>query len=131
MRRGTRAPRVSVQGRISAVLQLENGRQVSGKLHQLSVTGGLLEIASYLEERSKVELAIAIGGVVLRPRAEMLFPMWSAHGFLQPFRFTHLWAQERQLLEAEIAELLQQSVTRSPLGVGLAARPRPFYSDSF
>lgn len=90
-----------------------------------------MEIASYLEERSKVELAIAIGGVVLRPRAEMLFPMWSAHGFLQPFRFTRLWAQERQLLETEIAELLQQSVTRSTLGVGLGSRLRPFYSDSF
>ncbi len=90
-----------------------------------------MEIASYLEERSKVELAIAIGGVVLRPRAEMLFPMWSAHGFLQPFQFTRLWAQERQLLETEIAELLQQSVTRSTLGVGLGSRPRPFYSDSF
>ncbi|HEY6370922.1 MAG TPA: hypothetical protein VIX37_10105, partial [Candidatus Sulfotelmatobacter sp.] len=131
MRPGTRATRVSLQGRISAILQLENGRQLSGTLYQLSVTGGLLEIAMYLDERTKVGLAIPIGGNVLRPDAEMLFPMWGADGFLQPFRFTRLWAQERQVLEAEIAELLQQSVTRSTLGRGIGARPRSFYLGSF
>jgi hypothetical protein len=131
MRPGTRATRVSLQGRISVILQLENGRQLSGKLYQLSATGGLLEIAMYLDERTKVGLAIPIGGNVLRPDAEMLFPMWGAQGFLQPFRFTRLWAQERQMLDSEIAELLRQSVARSTAGQGLGARPRPFYLESF
>ena len=130
-RRGTRAARVSLQGRISVALVLENGRQLSGKLHQLSVTGGLLEITTYLEERSKVDLAIVLGSSLLRPGAEMLFPMWSAHGFLQPFRITRLWAQERQMLEAEIAELLRQSVARSTARTGLGAGPRSFHFDSF
>jgi len=130
MRPGTRATRVSLQGRISAILQLENGRQLSGKLHQLSVTGGLLELPMYLEERTKVGLAIPFGGSMVRPDAEMLFPMWSTNGFLQPFRFTRLWAQERQILEEEIAELLGRSVTRSTVGqVGL--RRRSFYLESF
>jgi hypothetical protein len=129
MRPGTRATRVSLQGRISAIVRLENGRQISGKLYQLSVTGGLLEIAMYLDERTKVGLAVPIGGNVLRPDAEMLFPMWGAQGFLQPFRFTRLWAQERQMLEAEIVELLRQSVARST--AGLRPRPRPFYLESF
>jgi hypothetical protein len=131
MRPGTRATRVSLQGRISVILQLENGRQLSGKLYQLSATGGLLEIAMYLDERTKVGLAIPIGGNVLRPDAEMLFPMWGAQGFLQPFRFTRLWAQERQMLDSEIAELLRQSVARSTAGQGLGARPRSFYLESF
>jgi hypothetical protein len=131
MRPGTRATRVSLQGRISVILQLENGRQLSGKLYQLSATGGLLEIAMYLDERTKVGLAIPIGGNVLRPDAEMLFPMWGAQGFLQPFRFTRLWAQERQMLDSEIAELLRQSVARSTAGQGLGARLRPFYLESF
>lgn len=125
MRPGIRAPRVSLQGRISAILQLENGRQIAGKLHQISITGGLLEIAIYLEERTKVALAIPVGGNVVRPDAEMLFPMWSAHGYLQPFRFTRLWGQERQVLEAEIAEMLRRSVTRVTAGLGLGPRPRP------
>lgn len=131
MRRGTRAARVSLQGRISVALVLENGRQLSGKLHQLSVTGGLLEITKYLEERSRVELAIPLGGSLVRPGAEMLFPMWSAHGFLQPFRITRLWAQERQMLEAEIAELLRQSVARSTAAQVVGLRPRSFYLGSF
>jgi hypothetical protein len=130
MRPGTRAPRVSLQGRVSAILQLENGRQLSGKLHQLSVTGGLLEIAAYLDERTKVGLAIPLGGNVLRPDAEMLFPMWSTKGFLQPFRFTRLWAQERQILEEEIAELLGRSVRRSTVGQA-GIRRRSFYLESF
>jgi hypothetical protein len=130
MRPGTRATRVSLQGRISAILQLENGRQLSGKLHQLSVTGGLLELPMYLEERTTVGLAISLGGSMVRPDAEMLFPMWSTNGFLQPFRFTRLWAQERQILEGEIAELLGRSVTRSSVGqTGL--RRRSFYLESF
>jgi len=131
MRPRTRATRVSLQGRISVILQLENGRQLSGKLYQLSVTGGLVEIAMYLEERSKVELSIPIGGSLVRPGGEMLFPMWSTHGFLQPFRITRLWAQERLMLEAEIAELLRQSVARSTVGQGRPPNPRPFYLDSF
>jgi len=131
MRPGTRATRVSLQGRISAILQLENGRQLSGKLYQLSVTGGLVEIAMYLDERTKVGLAIPIGGNIVRPSAEMLFPMWGAQSFLQPFRLTRLWAQERQMLEAEIVELLRQSVARSTAGQGLGPRLRPFYLESF
>ncbi len=131
MRRGTRAARVSLQGRISVALVLENGRHLSGKLHQLSVTGGLLEVTKYLEERSKVELAIPLGGSLVRPGAEMLFPMWSAHGFLQPFRITRLWAQERQMLEAEITELLRQSVARSTARPGFSSGARPFHFDSF
>jgi hypothetical protein len=131
MRPGTRATRVSLQGRISAILQLENGRQLSGKLYQLSITGGLVESATYLEERSKVEAAIPLGGSIVRPSAEMLFPMWGAQGFLQPFRFTRLWAQERQMLEAGIVELLRQSLVRSSAGQGLGSRPRPFCLESF
>src|ERR1700722_17766630 len=100
MRPRTRATRVNVQGRVSVIIQLENGRKISAKLHKLSVTGGLLEIAMYLEERSKVDLSIPIGVTMVRPKAEILFPMCGAHGDMQPFRFTRLWAEERQMLEA-------------------------------
>lgn len=58
MRKSTRAARVALQGRISVMVLLENGRQFPAKLHQLSVTGGLLEVDMYLEERSKVGLTL-------------------------------------------------------------------------
>jgi hypothetical protein len=131
MRRPTRATRVNLRGKVSVTIQLENGRHRPAKLHQLSVTGGLLEIPNYLEERSKVALTLPIGASVVRPKAEMLFPMCGANGYLQPFRFTQLWAEERQVLEAEINELLKQSVARTAEGQGTGLRPPRFYLESF
>jgi hypothetical protein len=123
--RATRATRVGLQGRISAIVLLENGRQLPAKVHSLSVTGGLLEVSMYLEERSKVGLTLPIGASIVRPSAEMLFPMVGAEGYLQPFRFEHLWAEERQTLEAEITEILRQSVVRTN-----ALPPRKFDLES-
>ena len=131
MRPGTRATRVNVQGRVSVIIQLENGRKISAKLQKLSVTGGLLEIAMYLEERSKVDLSIPIGVTMVRPKAEILFPMCGAPGYLQPFRFTRLWAEERQMLETEITELLKPSMARPNAGQGTVTRPGPTYVESF
>jgi hypothetical protein len=131
MRRPIRATRVSLRGRIVVTIQLENGRRRPAKLHQLSITGGLLEISNYLEERSKVRLGFPIGELIVQPKAEMLFPMWGANGYLQPFRFTQLWAEERRMLETEITELLKQTVARSTPGQGTGLRPPPFYLESF
>jgi hypothetical protein len=61
----------------------------------------------------------------------MLFPMWCAHGYLQPFRFTGLWAEERQILEKEVTELLKQTVARSSARLGSGVPPTSFYSKSF
>jgi hypothetical protein len=131
MRPGTRATRVNVKGRVSVIIQLENGRKISAKLHKLSVTGGLLEIAMYLEERSKVDLSIPIGVTMVRPKAEILFPLCGARGYLQPFRFTRLWAEERQMLETEITELLKPSMARPNAGQGTVTRPGPTFVESF
>src|ERR1700726_1714411 len=106
----TRAPRVSLRGSISVLIQLENLRRIPGKLHQLSITGGLLELAAYVDERASVEMKFQMGSAVLGPQAEMLFPMRGAHGYMQPFRFTRLWAEESQILETEITELFKRSV---------------------
>jgi hypothetical protein len=87
-----------------------------------------MELASCLEERSKVSLSLPLGASFVRPNAEMLFPMWSAQGYLQPFRFTRLWAEERQILEAEITDLLKQTVARSTVGHAPASGSRPLRS---
>jgi hypothetical protein len=131
MRPGVRPPRVNVQGRISVLVKLENGRQVPGKLQTVSVTGGLVQVPTYLEERSKIMLTIPAGVNLVRPHAETLFPMRAANGYLQPFRFTRIRAEERQMLEAEIAELLKQTVARSNAIQGTGVRPRNFYLESF
>ena len=116
-----RAQRVSLSGIVSASLQLENGRQVTGKLQTLSVTGGLLDLATYLDERTEVSLLFRCGEAVLQTRARMLFPMRGGMGYFQPFQFKNLGTREQQIINAEITERLRQDAPpqRPILGVGI------------
>ena len=131
-----RSPRVPLRGSVSAVLQLENRRQFTTRVQQLSVTGGLLELTVYIDERSKVALAFEMGNRLLQAKAEMLFPVRSGIGYLQPFRFTAFAAGARQALEMEITALLRECLPqakpapqlRSGHGTGLRL-PR-FFLDS-
>ncbi|HLZ41794.1 MAG TPA: hypothetical protein VKQ11_12580 [Candidatus Sulfotelmatobacter sp.] len=110
IRAATRSPRVALRGTVSATIHLENQRVLVAKLHQLSMTGGLLEVATYLEERIRITLAFQLNIAPLLARAEMLFPMRGGMGYLQPFRFTAFGAGVRQTLEMEIAALLKSSL---------------------
>lgn len=124
-----RAPRVSLRGTISAVIRLENGRQLPATLRQLSITGGLLDLSVYLEERAWVDLTIYLSSGPVRATAEMMFPMRGGVGYLQPFRFTSLGEEELHALDREVTVLLQQSVTSSNGDSGLRA-PR-YYLESW
>lgn len=118
IRSATRAPRVPLRGTVSATIHLENQRVLTAKLHQLSMTGGLLELATYVDERSMIGLAFQVSAAPLLAKAEMLFPMrGGGMGYLQPFRFTAFGAGVRQTLEIEIAALLKK--------VPLSAIPTP------
>lgn len=128
--RPTRAPRVNLRGTVTVLVRLENLRRIPGKLHQLSIRGGLLELPAYLDERTTVGLTIPVGTDTLRPKAEMLFPMRGAGLYLQPFRFTSLWPEERLILEAEITKLLKETVSAAGKH-GLGFRPPRFYLESF
>jgi hypothetical protein len=124
-----RAPRVSLRGTISAVIRLENGRQLSAKLQQLSITGGLLDFPIYLEERSWVDLTIYLSSGPVRARAEMMFPMLGGVGYLQPFRFTSLGTEQLHALDGEITALLKQSAP-SKAGESSLRAPR-YYLESW
>ncbi len=123
-----RAPRASLRGNISAVIRMENGRQVRAKLRQLSITGGLLDLATCLEERAWVILTIYLSSGAVRTTAEMMFPMRGDGGFLQPFRFTSMGTEELHALDQEVTGLLQQSVRSKTGEPGLRA-PR-YYLES-
>jgi hypothetical protein len=107
--RSIRAPRVTLRGTLPVTLQLENKRQFIGKLYRLSITGGLVELVPYVDERSKVLMSFDLGGL-LQAKAEMLFPLRGGMGYFQPFRLIGFPAGVRQKLEAQIAGLLKQSV---------------------
>jgi len=104
-----RARRVKLAGTVLSLLRLENGRQLRGKLHQLSVTGGLLQLDTPLDEGIKVEVIFHVGQSTVRSRARMLFPMWATKGCLQPFQFAELPDDARGHLQADLEKLLESS----------------------
>ena len=108
--RPIRAPRVSLRGNVAVTVQLENRRQVIARLHQLSLTGGLLELTPYIDERSKIFMAFQLGARVLQAKAELLFPTRGGIGYTQPFRFLGFTAGGRQTLEIQLADLFQGTV---------------------
>lgn len=123
-----RAPRVSLRGMISAVIRLENGRQLSCRLQQLSITGGLLELPNYVEERAWVSVTIYLSSGLVRATAEMMFPMRGGMGYLQPFRFTTLSEEELHAVDREVTVLLKQSM-RAKAGDSALRAPR-FYLET-
>ena len=105
----SRAPRVKLAGTVLSLVCLENGRQTRGRLHQLSVTGGLLHLETPLDEGIEVEVIFHVGENTVRTKARMLFPMWATQGYLQPFEFVDLGSEDRDNLQADLQRLLASS----------------------
>jgi len=101
-----RAPRVKLAGTVLALVQLESGRQIHARLHQLSFTGGLLHLERPLDESIKVEVMFHVGKCTVRSKAVMLFPMWATKGCLQPFEFTDLQDNDREKLQRDLQKFL-------------------------
>ncbi len=81
------------------IVRLPNRHEVRGKLHQLSTTGGLMNLESPLDEKLEVELIFHLGQTTIREKAQMMFPMWATQGWLQPFRFVNLSEASKSHLE--------------------------------
>ncbi len=90
-------------------MRLPNRREIRGKVHQLSATGGLLNVDVPLDEKLKVDLIFQLGEATIREKAEMLFPMWATQGWLQPFRFIDLTEENRTVFEASLLAFVQQT----------------------
>ena len=99
---------MKLRGSVLAFIRLPNRRQVRVKLHQLSTSGGLINLEKPLDEKLEVELIFHIGEATLREKAETLFPIWATQGWLQPFRFLDLTEANKATLEANLQSFLQQ-----------------------
>jgi len=99
--------RVKFRGSILTLMRLPNRREVRGKLHQLSITGGLMHVEKPLDEKLKVELIFHLGQTTVREKAEMMFPMWATQGWLQPFRFVELPETSKLGLEKSLLRFVQ------------------------
>ena len=109
-----RCPRANLGGTILAVIRLENGRQLTSRVQQLSITGGLLDHVAYLEERTWAELTIYLSSGPVRTTAEMMFPMRAPLSYRQPFRFISVGTEELHAVDREVTEWLKQSARRGP-----------------
>jgi hypothetical protein len=99
--------RVKFRGSVLTLMRLPNRREVRGKLHQLSITGGLMNLENPLDEKLKVELIFHLGENTVRERVEMMFPMWATQGWLQPFRFVELPPTSKSGLEKSLLQFVQ------------------------
>jgi hypothetical protein len=107
-----RGSRVRLAGSILALVVLENGRQIRGRMNQLSVNGGLLSLEHPLDEGIRVTVVFHLGTTSIRCRAHMLFPMWATQGCLQPFRFLELPEADRASLTRELEALVKAGASQ-------------------
>jgi hypothetical protein len=111
MQKRQRGSRVKLGGSILVLMLLENGRQVRGRMSQLSVNGGLVSLEQPLDEGIRVTVLFHLGFSV-RCRAHMLFPMWATQGCLQPFRFLDLSEASRDGLNRELETLVRAGASQ-------------------
>lgn len=104
-----RPPRVKLGGTVLAIIRLENGKQVRSRLHQLSTSGGVLQLENPLDEKIKVEVIFHVGSSTVRSQAVTLFPMWATKGCLQPFGFCDLPEKDRVRLQSDLQQFLDQA----------------------
>jgi hypothetical protein len=103
--------RVKLRGSVLTLIRLPNRRQLRGKLHQLSTSGGLMNLEKPLDEKLKVELIFHLGETTIREKVEMMFPMWATQGWLQPFRFVELSEVTKKSLETSLLQFVQRDST--------------------
>ncbi len=102
-----RASRVKLGGSVLALLMLENGRQIHGRMSQLSANGGLVSLPQPLAEGIEVTVLFHVGCTSVRCRARMMFPMWATQGCLQPLRFLELPDPIRTSLTRELEAMVR------------------------
>src|ERR1700731_1361174 len=105
--------RVKLRGSVLTLIRLPNQRQIRGKLHQLSISGGLVHLEKPLDEKLTVEFIFHLGNTTIRERAEIMFPMWATQGWLQPFRFVELPEASKSALETSLLSFVQQNAASS------------------
>jgi len=106
--------RVKFRGSVLTLMRLPNRREVRGKLHQLSTTGGLMHVEKPLDEKLEVELIFQLGKTTIHEKAEIMFPMWATQGWLQPFRFVELPEASKNALQASLLSFVQQDPLPRP-----------------
>ena len=104
-----RAPRIHLAGSILVIVMLEDGERAKGKLQTLSITGGLLRMLRALEHGDFVEIAFQTPSGPVHGMAEMLIPMRTTEGVIQPFRFIALGDDDHRNLRMVVDSVMDRS----------------------
>jgi hypothetical protein len=112
-----RPPRVQFTQAPPAVLRFQTGRRVRGKLQVVSVTGGLLNLSSPLDQGSRVKLMFLTDAGAVLGTAEMLPSLSSTQ---QPFRFVGIDEGD----ESKLRNVIQSFADRSHCDQGSIVRDR-------
>jgi hypothetical protein len=103
-----RTTRVYLTERTPAVLRLDDGSRVPGKLKVVSLTGGLLSVTRPVETGSSAKVMFLTGAGMVLGAAKMLSPLsWE----LQPFRFVSLTCGDHERLKTTIRQSMDRSRT--------------------
>ncbi len=108
--------RVKLRGSVLVLVRLPNRRDVQGKFHQLSTSGGVIHLEKPLDEKLEVQLIFHIREVTIRSKAQMLFPMWATQGWMQPFRFKDLSDESRETLDKVLKSFIGEAATGAAAG---------------
>jgi hypothetical protein len=94
-----RAPRVKLNGSVTAAIMAEGGHRARAKLQSISVTGGLLHLVRQLTAGEFVEIAFQTRAGAICGMAEMLQPFnVQQKACMQPFRFIALEDEDHRKL---------------------------------
>jgi hypothetical protein len=104
-----RAARVQLGDSVLAAIRLEDGRRTKAKLQTISVTGGLLRLASSLGRGDFVEVAFQTQSGPVHAMAEVLSPMSKTlDGVLQPFRFVAIEDDDHRRLRTSLDHVTER-----------------------
>jgi len=109
-----RARRVRLPGSVVVAVRSEGRQPLQAKLHEVSITGGLLAVSKALEEGDFVEVAFQTSHGAVRGMAELLAARReSKSGCLQAFRFVALGDEDHTRLRMTLQSLRDQTLIGS------------------
>jgi hypothetical protein len=105
-REARKSPRAKLGGAVRVTVRGPQSQRLEARLHEISVTGGLLFLEEPIDEGSQRMLVFETPDGLVKETAEMLTPHWSTKGCLQPFRFTDPRERSQRRLQRTLQHLL-------------------------
>ena len=101
-----KSARAKLAGAIPVTVRWRGDKKLEARLHEISVTGGVLFLEHELDEGSQVMLLFETPSGLVKETAEMLPSQWATKGCLQPFRFTDPGERSQRRLQRTLRHLL-------------------------